>query len=139
LRAFIAAPNDPETLYLLSRRPGPAEGGFTEATRSGFEALLREHHPDRAEAVYFQTVEQSLAVTDLELAEALVGEYARAFPEARGLAGDLQRLITERRQAQLAGEAEAARQAYEHMKLETDAVRKRLEDQFASPAVPEAR
>lgn len=127
LRAFRAAPEEPESLYLLSRGKGEV-AAYARAT-------LLASRPKSPEARAFAVADRIRAARDTREATAAVEGFEAENPRASGVAADLWSLVADR------GSGEAAREATEAL-ARYDAAREaasRSRDALFPPAPPDSR
>jgi hypothetical protein len=107
-RAFRAAPEDPESLYLLSRRRDLRPG-----EREWYERRLARLHPDEKKAEFLAAAEEVRAAKDSATAGAIVDRFAAKNPQEGALTADLLSLVAERSRGEAAKDAASARARYD--------------------------
>ncbi|GIW72958.1 MAG: hypothetical protein KatS3mg102_2500 [Planctomycetota bacterium] len=138
LEAFIAAPDEPETLLLLSSRPHAGPGAVPERARAAWQALLLRAHPESAAAHYLLARAAIARAQEPEQARRIAEEFGARHPGAPVLAAELHSLAAERASEHAAREAVAARRELERLLAEAQRARIDLESELGGATAPPA-
>lgn len=128
LRALRTAPQDPELLFLLARRPAP--GAISPEEARWARATLFARHPDAPEARFFAAADRLRGARDLTEATAAIEAFRAENPRASALAAELWGLVGEFGIAGASRDAAAARARYDEAERAALESRRALEESF---------